>query len=210
MIYPMKFTISFTAVFLFIFLNLTSCRRGDHFISDKHYREKVRIQFEEQKKLAKNRTARLFQVFDQDLSLTEKEALEFLYAYMPLSDLADYDGDFYLKNVRASLAARDTFSWGKSVPENIFRHFVLPVRVNNENLDSSRWIFFMELKDRIKRMTMKDAVLEVNHWCHEKVTYRGTDGRTSSPLATVKTAFGRCGEELCRLRSGHPRRRRDR
>lgn len=53
----------------------------------------------------------------------------------------------------------------------------------------------MELKERIKKRSMKEAVLEVNHWCHEKVTYKSTDGRTSSPLSTVKTAFGRCGEE---------------
>ncbi|MCK9422903.1 MAG: transglutaminase-like domain-containing protein [Bacteroidales bacterium] len=191
----MKSGILLSSVLLLFFLGFNSCRRGDHFISDEHYREKVRNQFEVQKKLAKNRAEQLFHVFDSDLSLTEKEALEFLFAYMSLSDLADYDGEFYLKNVRASLAARDTFPWGKSIPENVFRHFVLPVRVNNENLDSCRCLFFMELKDRIKSMTMKDAVLEVNHWCHEKVTYRGTDGRTSSPLATVKTAFGRCGEE---------------
>jgi transglutaminase-like putative cysteine protease len=56
-------------------------------------------------------------------------------------------------------------------------------------------VFFAELKDRIKKLPMKDAVLEVNHWCHEKVTYRGSDGRTSSPLASVRTAWGRCGEE---------------
>ena len=42
---------------------------------------------------------------------------------------------------------------------------------------------------------MYDAVLEVNHWCHEKVIYTPSDARTSSPLASVKTAYGRCGEE---------------
>lgn len=42
---------------------------------------------------------------------------------------------------------------------------------------------------------MYDAVLEVNHWCHEKVIYTPTDIRTSAPMATVKTAYGRCGEE---------------
>jgi len=173
---------------------VTSCDRN-HFIPEKTYRKKVEERFAAQKELAKNREKQLFTVFEQDLTLQEEEALKFLYAYMTLSDLADYDGDFYLKNIRASLAARDTFSWGKIVPENLFRHFVLPVRVNNENLDSSRWVFFMDLKDRIKKMSMKEAVLEVNHWCHEKVTYRATDSRTSSPLATVKTAFGRCGEE---------------
>jgi len=174
---------------------LFSCHHGNHFISDPDYRAKVKTQFEKQKELAENRKDQLFKVFDQDLSRREKEALEFLYAYMPLSDLADYDGEFYLKNVRASFAARDTFAWGKQIPENLFRHFVLPIRVNNENLDSSRWVFFMELKDRIKHLSLKNAALEVNHWCHEKVTYKGSDVRTSSPLATVKNAYGRCGEE---------------
>jgi hypothetical protein len=171
------------------------CNHGNHFISDKNYRNKVRLQFEKQKELAKNRYEQLFGVFNKDVSTREKEALEFLYAYMPLSDLADYDGDFFLKNVRASFAAKDSFSWGKIVPENLFRHFVLPIRVNNENLDSSRRVFFSELKDRIKHLSMKDAALEVNHWCHEKVTYKGSDIRTSAPLATVKNAYGRCGEE---------------
>lgn len=179
---------------LVVVLVLTSCKR-DHFITDREYRNKVEKQFELQKLLAANRSEQLFAVFDQGLPLREEEALKFLYAYMPLSDLADYDGSFFLENVRASFAARDTFAWGKTVPEALFRHFVLPIRVNNENLDSARWVFFRELKDRIKKMTMKEAVLEVNHWCHEKVTYRGTDGRTSSPLSTVKTAYGRCGEE---------------
>ncbi|MCX6244029.1 MAG: transglutaminase domain-containing protein [Bacteroidetes bacterium] len=180
---------------LLILAALFSCQRGPHFISDKNYRAKVEAAFEKQKELAKNRSEQLFSVFDQELSRKEKEALKFLYAYMPLSDLADYNGDFYLQNVRASLAAQDTFAWGKTVPENIFRHFVLPIRVNNENLDSGRTVFFLELKDRVKRLSMKDAALEVNHWCHEKVTYRGSDGRTSAPLATIKNAYGRCGEE---------------
>lgn len=182
------------SIFFFVAL-IAGCKHEDHFISDRNYRDKVELQFEKQKKLAANRETQLFQVFDQHLSMKEKEALEFLYAYMPLSDLADYTGEFYLKNVKASLAAKDTFSWGKIVPENLFRHFVLPIRVNNENLDTSRWVFMGGLKNRIKHLSMHDAALEVNHWCHEKVTYKGSDIRTSAPLSTVKNAYGRCGEE---------------
>jgi transglutaminase-like putative cysteine protease len=185
------------AVYLSLIAGLifTACNRNDHFISDTGYRKLVAEQFEKQKRLASNRSDALFKVMDSNITRSEKEAMMFLYAFMPLSDLADYDGEFYLKNVRSSFAARDTFSWGKTVPEDLFRHFVLPIRVNNENLDTSRLVFFRELKDRVRNMTMKEAVLEINHWCHEKVTYRGTDGRTSSPLASVKTAYGRCGEE---------------
>ena len=41
----------------------------------------------------------------QDLTSYEREALEFLYAYMPLADIADYSGEFHLMNVRASQKA---------------------------------------------------------------------------------------------------------
>lgn len=75
--------------------------------------------------------------------------MQFLCAYMPLCDLADYDGEFFLKQARASFAARETFAWGEKVPDELFRHFVLPYRVNNENLDSARIVFLKELKPRL-------------------------------------------------------------
>ena len=78
---------------------------------------------------------------------------------------------------------------GDSIPEDIFRHFVLPIRVNNENLDESRMVFFDELKDRVKGMSLYDAVLEVNHWCHEKVIYTPSDARTSSPVGFCKDSL---------------------
>lgn len=176
-------------------VSIAGCSRNDHFLTGRKYRRQVLSDFREREKLAENRKEELFGVFTKALSLQEKEAMRFLYAYMPLADLAEYDGDFFLRNVQHSLLTLKEMPWGKKVPVDIFRHFVLPVRVNNENLDSSRWIFFDELKDRVKNLSMTDAALEVNHWCHEKVTYKSTDGRTSSPLSTVKNAFGRCGEE---------------
>ena len=137
----------------------------------------------------------LFAVFNEKLTIPEQEALMFLYAYMPTGDVTDYTGDYYLENVRLSDQARQEMPWGKEIPDDVFRHFVLPIRVNNENLDDSRRVFYNELKDRVKNLSLHDAVLEVNHWCHEKVIYTPSDARTSSPLASVKTAYGRCGEE---------------
>lgn len=173
----------------------TSCHKEQHFITDADYRAQVEKDFEARKTLAAGRAEELFAVMDTSLSLEETEAMQFLYAYMPYSDLADYDGTFFLKQVRTAFAARDTFAWGRTVPEDVFRHFVLVYRVNNENLDTARMFIFNELKDRVKGMSMYDAALEVNHWCHEKVTYRPSDIRTSAPLATIRTGYGRCGEE---------------
>lgn len=136
-----------------------------------------------------------FQVNPSRITAIESDALKFLYAYMPVADMTDYPTDFYLENVRTSLKAAEEMAWGKKVPALLFRHFVLPIRVNNEALDRSRMVFYDELKERVKGMSMKDAILEVNHWCHERVTYQPSDARTSSPLATIKTAYGRCGEE---------------
>ncbi len=130
-----------------------------------------------------------------NVSDQEREALEFLYAYMPLADVSDYTVQFHLENIRATFEAREQMPWGKKVPELLFNHFVLPLRVNNEALDMSRPVFFKELKERVAGMSMEEAILEVNHWCHEHVTYQPSDARTLSPLACMNTAIGRCGEE---------------
>lgn len=180
-------------VLLFALLIGTACNKEKHFISDNAFRAEVEKDF--QAKQAALPDGDLFAVFNQQMTPEEKEALTFLYAYMPIGDITDYDGKLYLDNIRSSFQAKQEMPWGDSIPEDIFRHFVLPIRVNNENLDESRMVFFDELKDRVKGMSLYDAVLEVNHWCHEKVIYTPSDARTSSPLASVKTAYGRCGEE---------------
>ena len=130
------------------------------------------------------------------LSDAQRDALKMLYAYMPLPDMTDRDADYYLEYVvDPALKARAEMPWGASVNDTLFRHFVLPVRVNNEALDRHRPQFHEELKERVKGLSMADAILEVNHWCHEKATYQPSDGRTHSPLQTVGSAIGRCGEE---------------
>ena len=154
-----------------------------------------RVNADFQKKKEALPTGDLFSVFRQQLTQEERDALTFFYAYMSVGDITDYSGDFYLENVRSSLSTRKETTWGKTIPDDIFSHFVLPVRINNENLDRARMIFHDELMPRLKGLSMHDAVLEVNHWCHEKVNYQPADARTSAPLATVKTAYGRCGEE---------------
>ncbi len=179
-------------------ISLLSCNGpggGKHLIMDKSYREAVHAQFLNRRELASGRDSVLFSVFNHELTTAEREGLEFLYAYMPLSDLAMNDGHYYLRQVQTALEAREHFSWGNTIPEDIFLHFVLPYRVNNEYTDTARQVFYKELKERLGGMDMTTAALEVNHWCHEKVIYKSTDERTSGPLTTVRTAFGRCGEE---------------
>ena len=131
----------------------------------------------------------------QQEAFTEEKALEFLYQYMPLGDSVDYSEDYFRECVQYAFKAKEELPWGERIPEREFKHFVLPPRVNNENLDRFRATYYEELKGRVKDLSLYDAVLEVNHWCHEHVNYKGSDSRTSAPMATVKTSWGRCGEE---------------
>lgn len=165
----------------------------EHFISDNDYRSRVEAAYAGRVKIIGTDFCSSEKL--RGASAAEMEALRFLYAYMPLADATDYPADFFLRNVRASEKAKREMPWGGQVPELLYRHFVLPVRVNNEALDSARWVFYDELRQRVGRLSMRDAILEVNHWCHEHVIYRPSDARTSSPLATIRTATGRCGEE---------------
>jgi transglutaminase-like putative cysteine protease len=175
-------------------LLILSCS-GKHLINDSSYLAITEKAFNQRKQLAINRDSALFSVFSQNLSIKQSEALKFLYAFMPLSDLADYSGDFFLANINMSLRAQSDTKWGKDIPEEVFLHYVLPCRINNENLDSFRITYYNELMERIKGRDIKEAALEINHWCHEKVSYQPSDDRTSAPMSTILSTRGRCGEE---------------
>ena len=171
---------------------VTIASQAQHFITDAAYRLKTETAFQQKMKLI---GSQFYNVDGLKATPEEQEALRFLYAYMPVADATDYPTAYHLNNVRTALQTRREMAWGTTVPELLFRHFVVPMRVNNEPLDDSRALFFKELKQRVKGLSMKDAILEVNHWCHERVTYEPSDARTSSPLQSIRTGRGRCGEE---------------
>jgi len=173
---------------------LVSCR-NNHLIGERSYREAVRKDYKIRSERFGERRGDLFSVVETSANRQQREALQFMLAYMPLSDIAFYDPGFLKANVDAALSARKEMMWGATVPYEIFLHFVLPQRVNNENLDSFRLVYGDELQRRVTGLDARAAALEINHWCHEKVAYQPADIRTSAPMATILSARGRCGEE---------------
>ncbi|GMQ59095.1 transglutaminase domain-containing protein [Vallitalea sediminicola] len=130
-----------------------------------------------------------------DCNEMEQYCIKFLYTCMPLSDIANYSFDIYLKYVKHGLFIRENMPWGKDIPVNIFLKYVMFYRVNNENIEDCRAVFYNNLMDTIEDKSMIEAVIEVNYWCLEQVTYQTTDERTASPLTVLRSAYGRCGEE---------------
>lgn len=123
----------------------------------------------------------------------QKQYTDWLYRYMPLPDQMHYSRSYWEANVKKTLETREKMAW--DIPEREFLHFVLPLRVNNESLDDFRTVYADTLCARVKGMSIADAALEINHWCHEQATYASSDARTRSPEATVRCGVGRCGEE---------------
>lgn len=173
---------------------LLSCSNG-HLIKDRTLRNAVTDDYLARSTVYSPVRPDLFGMTDTISSTALREAVTFLLSYMPLSDLAVYEPGYLFENAALALLARSEMPWGNNVPPGIFLNFVLPARVNNENPDEFRIICYEELKERVNGLTAMEAALEVNRWCHEKVTYQAADSRTSAPLATMLSARGRCGEE---------------
>ncbi len=173
---------------------LLSCSNS-HLIVDKKFRNEIKEDYLERAEFYSPVRGDLFGIADTVKGNARREAVQFLLAYMPLNDLAVYLPESLLSEIDGALRTREEMPWGPSVPDEIFLHFVLPPRVNNENPDSFRLVYYEELKSRIKGLDATGAALEINHWCHEKVAYQPSDIRTSSPMATILSARGRCGEE---------------
>ena len=138
--------------FAFILTSIlfVSCAKKAELIQNPDRIADVQRMLTEQKSLTSKSLLPIWDIFKQPLTESEKQAMEFLYAYMPLSDLADYKPEFFLKNVQFALLARQEMPWGRTIPEEEFLHFALPLRVNNENLDNFREVMYPEIKERIK------------------------------------------------------------
>ena len=94
---------------------LFSCGES-HFLKEEAYRNQVFQDFEQKQRALPH--GELFTIFsDSTLTLSEREALMFLYAYMPIGDITDYSGNYYLENLRLSEQARNEMSWGKNVTD---------------------------------------------------------------------------------------------
>ena len=131
-----------------------------------------------------------------DLAPDRLRAMEFLYTHLPESDLDCYPPQLFLRFADQALSLRGEALWCAELEEEIFCHYVLFPRVNDEDLSFHRGIFFEALWPRVRDIPdAGERVLEVNRWCHEQASYQLQDDRTASPLTVFRGGSGRCGEE---------------
>lgn len=131
----------------------------------------------------------------EQLQGEEQVYLRYILGTLPPSDLAEYGAAFFLNILRQALAARRDFSWCGDLSERQFLLQVAYPRIHDEALSDCRELFRRALEPRVRGLSLREAILEVNRWCAEQVTYRPTDDRTGSALEVYRRGFGRCGEE---------------
>lgn len=130
------------------------------------------------------------------LAPQRRQAMEFLRGHLPESDLDSYPPELFLQFTDHALHLRETAPWCAALDWEIFAHYVLFPRVNDEDLSFHRQLFCDSLWPRIENLrSPEDQVLAVNRWCHEHASYQAQDERTASPLTVYRCGSGRCGEE---------------
>ena len=97
--------LTFKLALVFFLLLTLSCKER-HLFSDQSELATVTRDFEDKQKALPH--GDLFRIFTTSLTTEEREALMFLYAYMPIGDITDYSGDYYLMNVRYALGLPDS------------------------------------------------------------------------------------------------------
>lgn len=129
-------------------------------------------------------------------SQERRRAMAFLQKHLPESDLDCYPETLFLQFVDHALFLRRTVPWCAEMEQEVFDHYVLFPRVNDEDLSFHRRLFFDALWPRVQGLpTVEMRVLEVNRWCHEMASYQAQDERTASALTVFRNGSGRCGEE---------------
>lgn len=177
---------------------LVACERfggQQHLVDSKEQRETMAAQAEERAKLAQADVEGLNRMAAQGASDAELEAVQFLYAYMPLCDLGAFPLEFVQEQALTALNARSEMKWGKKVTNELFLHYVLPFRAADEHVDAARVMFYDELKDKVQGKSMADAAMEVGLWCRQQAAPGATSAnRTSGSLTVIRAATGDRGE----------------
>jgi hypothetical protein len=127
----------------------------------------------------------------------QREAVGFLIANMPESDLKKLGKDYLLSNVRYAYLAREATPWGSKIPKELFFEDVLPYASINERRDDWRKDFFDRFLPIAKDSpTPGEAVKRLNVEVFKtfNVAYHATKRPKpdQSPYESIQAGYASC------------------
>ncbi len=124
------------------------------------------------------------------------EHVRFILDNSSPADLSLLTPDYIEKNVEYALKTKE-FKYASLYDEDIFNHFVLPLRSTQEPFEDWRERFYYELHPVLKDIEdIEKAAILVNLWYEEQMTYKSTHGKDQGPLTSIKRGYGRCEEMM--------------
>lgn len=124
----------------------------------------------------------------------QRDAVKFLIAEMPASDLQKLTADFLLTNVRLAYEARKRVPW--QIPDEIFFNEVLPYANIDEPRDPWRQSFFELCWPLVQDCkTAADAAQRLNEAVFEKIGVKYSTGRrraNQSPRESMEQGMASC------------------
>ena len=132
-----------------------------------------------------------------DLSApTERQAMEFLLAYMPERDLTSLSSEFLLDNVRQALAVRTETEWQKTVPDAVFFNDVLPYAAIDESRDAWRAEFREKFWPLVKDCKSgSDVAQKLNEAVFKEINVKYSTQRkraSQSPKESIEQGIASC------------------
>ncbi|MDD3043982.1 MAG: transglutaminase-like domain-containing protein [Candidatus Delongbacteria bacterium] len=122
--------------------------------------------------------------------------IKFILDHSSPNDLAVLTPEYIKKNVDIALKAKE-FKYSDVYGDDIFRHFVLPLRISQEPFEDWRERFYKEISPIVKDVEdIEEAAILVNIWAEEQMTYKPTHGKDQAPLTTIRRGYGRCEEMM--------------
>lgn len=93
-----------------------------------------------------------------------REAIEFLIAHMPDSDVAGLKPDYLRENVALAFKARAEFPWGEAVPMEVFLNDVVPYATLDESRDDWRADFIERFRKHVaEAKDHREAIRMITH-----------------------------------------------
>ncbi len=130
------------------------------------------------------------------LAMVKKDYAKFVLENSSDNDLAVLTPEYLDEHLTYALKAKE-LPYVKSIPEQEFRHFVLPLRVSQEPFENWRKKFFDDLYPKVSQAkTINEAIMIADLYYLEGVYFKQTSGRDQGPLLCIKRGYGRCEEMM--------------
>jgi hypothetical protein len=124
------------------------------------------------------------------------EYIKFILDHSSPNDLAVLTPSYIKTNVDLAVRTKE-FKYSDQYDDEIFKHFVLPLRASQEPFEDWRERFYKEISPLVKDVPdIEEAAILVNLWAEEQMTYKPTHGKDQGPLTTIRRGYGRCEEMM--------------